>query len=592
MTNDNRFKGQSQLSFSDLGITAPIVESLPNLPPARKQTASSLRIRYKDFGALSLADYEVFSSLPEHPLWGQVDRLIDFSFADELCAHLYTPAGQRPFAPSLKLKLHLVQAMENLSDRQLELRLMFDIAIKKFIGIPLSFTGLDHSTLGLDRKRMGDELFHACFHYILAQAKRYGLWGQEGDTWLIDSFATQAHASRKGAHRLIEQGVLQVLQQLKRAHRPLYHLAMEKLQCHSWRERLPKGASAEERAQAFHLLVVRAYSLLGWLEQGQAHALFWAWPNAKQQLRSLELQALLYKILQQNARPAGPKAGASEQGEVFEKIPLSQRAKDRIANAADPDLRVAVKRGVPHHDKIQVVHSHASDFLVEIEPIAGNEHDGKRTGELAESAMGHHGVTPKMLSGDTAYGYGSYRAELADAPYTLVAPVAKPANPSKLMGKEHFPYNEEQNCFTCPQGHATVRQVRNNVEEGSQHYFDAATCQACPLREICTTNKNGRSIFLSDHHQLTEEAKAMNESPEGKAALQARNQVERKNNELANHHGMRRPPVRGRKKLRTFAKLKGMAVNVKLIVKKLGYCFKDPFVRHKSRQARAAFLCA
>jgi hypothetical protein len=161
----------NQISLTDLGISTPQIESVSRLPSAHKGTAASSKIRYKDFGTLTLADYEIFSKLPEHPFWSQVDRLVDFTFADELCAHLYSPNGQRPFAPSLKLKLHLVQAMENLSDREMEVRLMFDIAIKRFVGVPMAFAGFDHSTLGLNRERMGDRLFHACFHYVLAQLK-------------------------------------------------------------------------------------------------------------------------------------------------------------------------------------------------------------------------------------------------------------------------------------------------------------------------------------------------------------------------------------------------------------------------------------
>lgn len=593
MTNPNMSKDNddNQLNFADFGVQVPIVESLPKLPPARKQTASSLRVRFKDFGALSLADYEVFSRLPEHPLWGQVERLIDFSFADELCAHLYAPIGQRPFAPSLKLKLHLVQAMENLSDRQLELRLMFDIAIKKFVGVPLSFTGLDHSTLALDRERMGDGLFHACFHYVLAQAKRYGLWGQDDDTWLIDTFATQAHASRMGAKRLIEKGILQLLQQLKRAHFPLFQLAMDMLQCQTWWERLPPDASAEAHAHAFHLLVVRAYSLLSWFERGTAHTLFWQWPDAKRQRRSLELQAVLYTILQQNARPVPPTDGPSEQAPAFEKIPFKERPKDRIVNAANPDLRLAVKRNILHTDKIQVVQSHGSDFIVEIEPIPANEPDGVRTGELIRAAMEHQGSQPAIVSADTAYGYGCFRAGLANAPYKLVTPIPLPVHPSGLLGKAHFRYDAEHDHVTCPQGENTIRKIRNNVEAGHQYYFRAAACQACPLRDSCTTNGKGRSIFISDHSHLTENAKALNETPEGQAALQARHQVERKNNELANHQAMRRPYARSRAKLRILAKMKAMAVNIKLMVKKLGTSYADPFVRQKSRQPRGAAAC-
>ncbi|MEX2460502.1 MAG: hypothetical protein WD469_04265 [Paenibacillaceae bacterium] len=65
----------------ELDIRAIQVESVPTLPSAKKGTASSLRIRYKDFGELTLADYEIFSKLPAHPFWSQVEKLVDFSFS-------------------------------------------------------------------------------------------------------------------------------------------------------------------------------------------------------------------------------------------------------------------------------------------------------------------------------------------------------------------------------------------------------------------------------------------------------------------------------------------------------------------------------
>ncbi|MCY9668514.1 transposase [Paenibacillus alginolyticus] len=368
---------QSQVSLGDFGILVPQIESLPMLPSAAKGTASSSRIRYKDFGDLTLADF----------LWSQVDRLVDFSFANELCAYLYSPLGQRPYAPALKLKLHIVQAMENCSDRQIEVRLMFDMAIKRFLGVPLSFTGLDHSTLGLDRDRMGDQLIHACFHYVLAQTKARGLWGAKEDCWLVDSFHTEAYATR-GSVR-------------------------------------------------------------------------------------------------------------------------------------------------------------------EIKPIPGNEHDGELLKALVTSVITHHEVTPKLVSAASAYGYGHYRKRLK----------------------------------------TTARIARNNKVEGYQHFFKTINCAECPIQAQCTTNKKGRSVFISDHHKLVEAAIIRNETEEGQTARRVRSKIERTNNELANHHELRRPHVRGRNKLRIMAKLKAMVINIKLIVKKLGHYHEDPFVRQKLRP-RGIAVCA
>lgn len=581
---------QNQISLTDLGVSVPEIELLPNLPQARKGTASSSQIHYKDFGALSLADYEIFSQLPEHPLWSKVEQLIDFSFADELCAHLYSPNGQRPYAPSLKLKLHLVQAMENLSDREMEVRLMFDMAIKRFVGVPMSFSGFDHSTLGLNRHRMGDELFHACFHYILAQAKAYGLWGKPTDNWLVDSFHTMARASRMGALRLVKQGMLNILQHLKRTHLSLFNELMKDLDCTTWFERLPREASTEEQMAACSLLITQAHALLSWLEHGHAHQLFWQWTDKKQQLRALELQALLCLILQQNTRPL-PDGTSPEK--KYEKMPKKERPTDRIVNAHFPDLRNGYKSAKQPFtgDKIQVVESSDSGFILEIEPIPGNEHDGERLSELVASVIAHHETSPEWVTADAAYGHGRYRARVTDAPFELVAPIVDIANRSGLFEKDQFQYDEEQDKVTCPNGNTTYRKGRIHKEEGYQYFFKAKDCSNCPLKEKCTNTDKGRSIFISDHHKLVEEAKARNETKEGQTILKERWKIERTNNELANHHELRRPNTCDRNALRIIAKLKAIAVNIKIIVRKLGSYREDPFVRKKRRQ-RGAAACA
>jgi hypothetical protein len=593
---------QKQISLEDFGVSVARIENLPHLPPAEKGRATSRQIRYKDFGTLTFADYELFASLPEHPFWGQVDRLIDFSFADELCAHLYSPKGQRPYAPSLKLKVHLVQVVENLSDRQMEMRMTFDIGIKRFLGVPMSFTGFDHSTIGLDRERMGD-LFHACFHYILAQAKQHGLWGDRDDYWLVDAFHTHARAIRMGAHRLVFHGMLNIVQHLKRTNRPLFQLAVDMLKVDEWFERTPAKASPEERMAAFSLLVARAYTLLSWFKNGEGHKNFLQWEDKKQQQRSLELQETLRRILQENTRPTDPtdpspttdktQKESGSQNLQYEKIPRKERPKNRILNAHDPDLRNGHKSNkLPFFgDKIQVVTSNASGLILEIEPIPGNEPDGDRLSSLVESIARHHETKPKYVVADTVYGFGKHRAQLKKMKFQLVAPLKNIQNPTGLLGNEHFQYDAVREQVTCPEGHTTSKRVRNNVEEGYQYKFDSQVCAICPRKQECTNNEKGRTIFVSDYYDIFQEGKAFNETEEGQAVLRARSKIERTNNELANHHEMRRPWTRGRHKLRQIAKLKAMGVNVKIIVKTLGTFREDPFVRRPRRQ-RGVATCA
>lgn len=592
MTNPSeRNQDLSQLSL-DLDLPV-VIEQLPGLPSARRGTAAASRIRYKTFGQLTFADLEIFNSVPDHPTWSQVERLIDFSFADDLCAFLYSPNGQRPIAPSLKLKAHLVQAMDSLSDRQLEDQMIYNIAIKRFLGVPMSFAGFDHSTVGLDRDRMGPLLFHACFHYILAQAKAKGLWGGRGDRWFIDTFHTHARAARMGAQQLVFHGLQNFLKHLERTHPSLFAVAAKRLHLTDWFEQSPASVSDEDALVAFSLLVSRAYALLSWFDCDEGRALFWQWTDRSQQLRSLELQAILLEILQQNTRPVPPDDPKKKTDVAFEKIPRPDRPKDRIVNAHDPELRNGHKTiNQPFcGDKIEVLVSDDSGFILEIEPIPGNEPDGERMTELASRVVRHHETAPKHLVADSAYGLGKYREEAANAQFHVIAPLRLYKNPTGLFGNERFHYDPDQQQVTCPSNHTTVRKVRNNVEKGYQFLFDASVCALCPQREACTTSKSGRTIFVSDYYQIYEEAKKVNQTEEAQEALRSRFKIERTNNELANHHDMRRPQTRGRDPLRMAAKLKGIAVNVKLMVKKLVGYKEDPFVR-RPRRPRDAAACS
>lgn len=261
-------------------------------------------VTYKSFGQLTFTDILVFSKLPAHPFWSQVASKIDFSFADSLFSFLYSTRGARPYAPSLKLKIHLVQAYYNLVDREAEEKVIGDLFIKRFLGVPVEFFGMDHSTIALDRDRMGLSLFQSCHLYILAQMHALKLWGDKGEQWIIDSFPSASSLVFQGAMSLIQHGILRLVRHLER-HYPTLH-AMQQQQFPSEQLLLcvPQDASSVQRMVAFSQQVVQAYALLNWFESPAIAPLFWAWSRPEAQLRSLELQALLCQILLDTSHPS------------------------------------------------------------------------------------------------------------------------------------------------------------------------------------------------------------------------------------------------------------------------------------------------
>ncbi|WP_088074408.1 transposase [Litchfieldia alkalitelluris] len=546
-------------------------------------------IQYKTFGQLSFADYEVFSSVPSHPFWSRVEQVIDFSFADELCASLYSSKGQRPYAPSLKLKIHFAQRYHNYSDREMEVAILYHLHIKRFLGVPVAFNGFDHSTLGLDRDRMGSALFDACHHHILSQALDKGLWGKEDDRWLIDSFHTYANIAKVGSYRLIQQGILQIIHHIERTYPKLYTYLQKDCALKSFMKPLSDQIPEKRRLVLFSRLVVEAYSLLHWLENEKVKPIFWTWKKSKQQLRCLELQAILYQILQENTKSIDQdKHEGAEQGQPqYQELSKKEKPKDRIRSAYDPEIRSGYKSKSLKFtgDKIQVLESRENGLVLNIEPIPGNEWDGERLGPMVKEMIGSYGIAPKQLIGDTAYGTGENRQKIQGMKILMTAPIQKYKNPTGLLESDWFVYDANLDEVICPQGYSTSKKVRNNVNQGNQFKFEAKTCQVCPLFEQCTTNEKGRTVFISDYYEIMEQGKSYNLTEVGKDALRDRYDVERTNNEAANHHGLRKPRTRGRESLRITSKLTAMVINLKIIVKKLAEPIK-PFYRYKKCENR------
>lgn len=563
------------------------------------------RVRYKQLEQVSLADLLVYNKLPPHPFWSGVESKIDFSFADSLCAVLYTGRGQRPYAPSLKLKIHLIQAYYDLSDRQTEEKIIGDLFIKRFLGLSVEFFGFDHSTIALDRGRMGAVMYQACHLYILAQMYRLGLWGDRDEQWIIDSFPTHAGVLTPRAYRLIQQAMLRVLGLLKRHLPSLYRLAEQTLVWDGVTRRLSTTSPNSERLLAFSKLVVQAYALLSFLETERAAALLKSSSEATQE-RLMERRAILSRILEENSRPLPPQEptdkpdgtpeakeeadplptaapdasmtpdpqkpspSAEAEGPQFEKIPASERPADRIYSASSPEVRIGKKtaRKKILGFKVQNLCT-CGGVILNTRVIPANEHDREAMLQMVQDLRHFFRRTPAAVIGDSAYGHGKQRLLLHSQDLALVAPLPEVSNPTGRYPLSQFTYHPEQDQFTCPNQKQTVRKHSNSKLEGTQYFFDKEDCRNCPLRDECTTSQKGRTVFRSDYVDFYERAADFNASEQGQEMLRRRWVVERKNQEMKNDCGLGAPRTANPTTLSIKAITASIAVNLKLVVRSL-----------------------
>src|SRR5690606_1791515 len=105
---------------------------------------------------------------------------------------------------------------------------------------------------------------------------------------------------------LIQQGIIRLVNHLKRSHSALYRLADKTLDFGPLTHRLSSNSEAKQRLLAFSKLVALGHALLHFFETEQAIAAFQSGVSEATRLRALELHLILSRILQENSRHTPP----------------------------------------------------------------------------------------------------------------------------------------------------------------------------------------------------------------------------------------------------------------------------------------------
>ena len=157
-------------------------------------------------------------------------------------------------------------------------------------------------------------------------------------------------------------------------------------------------------------------------------------------------------------------------------------------------------------------------------------------------------VLPAHVIMDRAAGWGKCRAQvdvISEGKTMQVAliPPAGGADPNRF-GPASFHLNADRTACTCPHGVVTTRIAPKRNAEGLTARYLARDCQGCPFWTGCRGEqgkpKAQRTIFFTDHHAYLRQAAVFNQTPEGRALLARRWQVEPTVAWLTRYQGCRR----------------------------------------------------
>jgi len=235
---------------------------------------------------------------------------------------------------------------------------------------------------------------------------------------------------------------------------------------------------------------------------------------------------------------------------------------DRLISTVDPEMRHGRKSSQTRFDgyKLSAAATNTPEPLITAIDVApAGDTDGPQAKHLVDAQPEHR--RPGRVLGDTAYGNGPVRAELAERDVDVLAPVPEGKLIEGRLGKRNFQIDLDAGTVTCPAGHTIPVSTSKTGFRGAN--FTSATCRGCPLKPACCPGRTRRQLHFTEHEDLLIAARQALADPQIAEHLRrTRPRIERLLGLLAVRYGARKSRYIGRAKARLQASWTAALVNL------------------------------
>ena len=483
----------------------------------------------------------------DHPL-RLIKKLVDFGFAYWEVKARYGRNGNVSVPPPVILKLMFLLFYYDVpSERELMATLPERLDWLWFLGYDLDSQLPQYSVLSKARKRWGSAIFWSLFNRTVEQCVGLGL--VEGHDVYCDSSLVDANAANDSIRRVgrftvlagkLEQRLSEVNEEGKA-------------------ERKSEEGSKEERKEE---------RKAGSKEAGKE--------ASKGEERKEE-------------RAAGKEDGkgkdeAKEPSEEPSKKPDEDQDEDQDKTDAVPERRwvsktdheaavVAGRGGSRARYKTHRMIDGRHGVITATEITAGDVNEAHRLSSLLDQHEVRTGSKVHTVTADSKYGTIDNYLHCHDRNVAGYLPDMKQATATSGRKRGLFPdtkfrYDPEEDAYICPAG-GRLKEKRFHAERQSYEYYGTkGMCDKCPLRQQCTTAKNGRSI---KRHLRQDEIDAMRrEAGSGRARVALRRRrhlMEGSFADGANNHGLKRARWRGLQRVAIQDYLVAAVQNIRIMLR-------------------------
>lgn len=507
-------------------------------------------------GQVGLFDaLELVGPLPEGSFFALLAEHGERIVRDEDFAACYSARMGRPsIPPALLARVLLLQYRTGASDVQAMESVAWDLRWKVALGLPVDHRGFHPTSLVRFRARL---LLHGkerlALEATLRLAEQVGLLDGPVEQ-VIDSTPMLGAAATQDTVRLVRHGVAKLLGAVSAADETVagvlerglefdYTDPARKPDCR-WRERA-------ERERMLTRVAQDAERALQAVEQAD---------DLLADERVADAQRLLRELVGQDFE-------IDEGG-----VPRLHRGTrpGRIISVVDPEMRHGRKSQHHRFDGYKLsaaATDTAEPLIVSVSVAPASEQDGPQAAKLIDAQPAER--RPPRVLGDTAYGIGPVRAELADRGVHVLAPLPPGASRDGRLGKRDFTIDLTAGRVTCPAG--AVAPISTAPSGDRRASFRRADCAPCALHDRCAQPARGaRTVSIEPDEALMIAARNALDDPQTAEHLRRRRpRIERLLSLLSHRYGARKCRYIGRQKAELQAAWTAALVNLNPISRKL-----------------------
>lgn len=499
----------------------------------------------------------------------RLNEHLDMGALEKACGgfHHTSGAGAPPtHRVSRLVRALLLKYLFNLSLRQLEAFIQWNLLARWFAGYGLFEAAPDHATLSRFEQWVSEHQHRTFFDEVLSQIDQDFPQEREKDQ-MGDTYAMRANAASesltellrhtcrlllKAVGQLDDDGLTQFKQQLDLE-------ALFGVENESKEFRLDPAQRTQRLQQtalsAAHCLErLQAYLDDHPLLSGDAFDVVVGWRD------------VLAKIL---ADEFSCERNADGVLMAVKPLPKKQKGSYRIASASDTDATFRV-----HDDQCDFgfnVNLAATDtFIRETQADTGAQPDPVAIPDLLSAQQEYHDLTPAKFIYDKAAGTGKTHADVEKATNgqtQLVAPLVDHNHGGERFGPDDFVLAPDGDSLTCPNDQVSRIAYRSQSAQGRNFRFSAQQCADCPLAQQCRGDKTAptgmRQVFITDFRSLLDRARTYAQTDAFQQDLTLRATIERIIANLTRYHGARDARRRGLDNADFQAKMCAMAFNIR-----------------------------